>query len=101
MACIGCVYTVDPHFRTAQEVVATLFRDPDRPREKLPEARQKRYWTALSREEDEHMVRAQDEVFQHLRDDVVLRRRPRQTVVPSTRANAKNDLLPCHAFGCG
>lgn len=81
MACIGCVYTVDPHRRTAKEVAATLFRDPDRPREKPPEARQKRYWTALSREEDGHIVRAQDEVFQHLRDDVALRRKPRQTVV--------------------
>jgi hypothetical protein len=29
MACIGCIYTVDPHFRTAEEVVATLFRDPE------------------------------------------------------------------------
>ena len=81
MACIGCVYTVDPHFRTAHEVVATLFRAPDRPRKQPPEARQKRYWTALSREEEGRMVRGQDEVFQHLRDDVTLRRRPRQTVV--------------------
>lgn len=81
MACIGCVYTVDPHLRTAKEVVATWFRDPDRPRKKPPEARQKRYWTALSREEEGRTVRAQDEVFQHLRDDVALRRQRRQTVV--------------------
>jgi hypothetical protein len=81
MACIGCVYTVDPHVRTAKELVATLFRDPDRPRRKPPEARQKRYWTSLTREESGHTVRAQDEVFQHLRDDVALRRRPRQTVI--------------------
>jgi hypothetical protein len=81
MACIGCVYTVDPHVRTAKELVATLFRDPDRPRQKAPEARQKRYWTALTREEGGRTVRAQDEVFQHLRGDVALRRRPRQTVV--------------------
>jgi hypothetical protein len=81
MACIGCVYTVDPHVRTAQEVVATLFRDPDRPRRKAPEARQKRYWTALTREENGRIVRAQDEVFQHLRKDVAMRRRPKQTVV--------------------
>jgi hypothetical protein len=81
MACIGCVYTVDPHVRTAKEVVATLFRDADRPRQQPPEARQKRYWTALSREEGGRTVRAQDEVFQHLRDDVALRRQRRQTVV--------------------
>jgi hypothetical protein len=81
MACIGCVYTVDPHVRTADELVAALFRDPDRPRRKPPEARQKRYWTSLTREESGRTVRAQDEVFQHLRDDVALRRQPRQTVV--------------------
>jgi hypothetical protein len=81
MACIGCVYTVDPHVRTPEELVATLFRDLDRPRQKPPEARQKRYWTALTREEGGHTVRGQDEVFQHLRDDVALRRRRRQTVV--------------------
>jgi hypothetical protein len=81
MACIGCVYTVDPHVRTPEELVATLFRDPDRPRQKPPEAKQKRYWAALTREEGGGTVRAQDEVFQHLRDDVALRRRPRQTMV--------------------
>jgi hypothetical protein len=81
MACIGCVYTVDPHVRTPEELVATLFRDPDRPRQKAPGARQKRYWTALTRDEDGRTVRAQDEVFPQLRDDVALRRRPSQTVV--------------------
>jgi hypothetical protein len=81
MACIGCVYTVDPHVRTPEELVATLFREPDRPRQRPPEARQKRYWTALTREEDGRTVRAQAEVFQHLRDDLALRRRPGQTVV--------------------
>jgi hypothetical protein len=81
MACIGCVYTVDRHIRTPDGLVATLFRDPDRPGQKPPEARQKRYWTALTREEDGRTVRAQDEVFQHLRGDVALRRQPGQTVV--------------------
>jgi hypothetical protein len=81
MACIGCVYTVDPHLRTPEEVVATLFRGPNRPRQKPPEARQKRYWTALTRKQGGRTVRAQDEVFGHLRDDVVLRRRPGQTMV--------------------
>lgn len=81
MACIGCVYTVDPHVRTPEELVATLFRDPDRPQQKPPEARQKRYRTALTREEGGRSVRAQDEVFQHLRDEVALRRGPRQTMI--------------------
>jgi hypothetical protein len=81
MACIGCVYTVDPHVRTPEELLATLFRDPDRSRQKPPEARQKRYHTALTREENGHVVRAQEEVFQHLRDDVALRRQPGQMVL--------------------
>jgi hypothetical protein len=81
MACIGCVYTVDPHVRTPEELVATLFRDPDRPRQPPPEARQKRYWTALTREEQGRAVYAQAEVFQHLRDDLTLRRRPGQIVI--------------------
>jgi hypothetical protein len=81
MACIGCVYTVDPHARTPEELVSTLFRAPDRLRQKPPEARQKRYWTALTREEGGRTVRAQEEVFQHLRDDVALRRRRGQTLV--------------------
>jgi hypothetical protein len=84
MACIGCVYTVDPHVRTAEELVATLFRDPDRPKAQGPEARQKRYWAALTRAVDQVLVRAQDEVFGHLRDDIALRRQPGQVLVHLT-----------------
>lgn len=36
MACIGCIYSVDPHVRTPEQLVATLFRDPDRPTEQAP-----------------------------------------------------------------
>ena len=90
MACIGCVYTVDPHVRTAQENWwPRCFATRDRPRQQPPEARQKRYWTALTREEEGRMVRAQDEVFQHLRDDVTLRRRPRQTWCICAMANIR------------
>lgn len=82
MACIGCVYTVDPHVRTAKELVATLFRDPDRPRQAGPKACQKRYWAELTRvEQGGQVVRAQDQVFQHLAEDIALRRRPGQTLL--------------------
>ena len=37
--------------------MATLFRDPDRPRVKLPEAKQKRYWAELTRSYDGVEVR--------------------------------------------
>ena len=81
MACIGCVYTVDPHHRTAKELVATLFRDEDRPRTPPPKARQKRYWASLTRQVAEQTIRAQAEVFQHLGEEIDLRRRDGQTLV--------------------
>ena len=37
MATVGAVYTVDPYVRTAEEVVAALFRDPDYERGRRPE----------------------------------------------------------------
>jgi hypothetical protein len=81
MACIGCVYTVDRHERTPEELVATLFRDPDRPKAKLPEAKNKRYWAELSRERDGEMVRGQDLVFQQLAAEIATRRTPGQLLV--------------------
>lgn len=81
MACIGCVYSVDPHVRTPEELVAILFRDVDRPQSKSPEARQKRYWAELTRSIDGVEIRAQDQVFGHLRDEIAQRRRPEQVLV--------------------
>jgi hypothetical protein len=83
MACIGCVYTVDRHLRTPEDLVAALFRDPGRHRgdDGGPEACQKRYWAELTREVAGEVVRAQDEVFKHMRDEVGRRRRPGQTLV--------------------
>jgi hypothetical protein len=81
MACIGVVYSVDRHVRTAEELVAALFRDPDSKRNDSPEARQKRYWAELTREVAGEVVRAQDEVFAHLRDEVKQRRGKGQVVL--------------------
>lgn len=90
MACIGCVYSVDRHVRTPEELVAALFRDARDPRDALdplgkrdapPQACQKRYWAELTREVAGEVVRAQDEVFKHLRDEVKQRRRPDQVLV--------------------
>lgn len=75
MACIGVAYTVDRQVRTAEELVAALFRDPGNKRGDPPEACQKRYWAELTREVSGEVVRAQDEVFKHLRDEVKQRRR--------------------------
>jgi hypothetical protein len=81
MACIGCVYSVDPQVRTAEELVATLFRDPDRPKKQAPQAQNKRYWAELSRDIDGQEVRGQDAVFEHLRDEIATRRGPHQRLV--------------------
>src|SRR6202044_3647190 len=78
MACIGCVYSVDPHVRTPEELVAILFRDPDRPQSKPPQAKQKRYWAHLTQQCDGILVRGQDLVFTHLIDEIEQRRRPKQ-----------------------
>jgi hypothetical protein len=81
MACIGCVYSVDRHVRTPEQLVATLFRDPDCPESKPPQAKQRRYWAELTQPLDDIVVRAQELVFAHLSDEVEQRRRPGQELV--------------------
>jgi len=81
MACVGCVYSVGRHVRTPEEMVAILFRDPDRPKQQPPVARQKRYWAELTREIDGEVVRGQDLVFGQLAAEIRQRRRPLQTLV--------------------
>ena len=81
MACIGCVYSVDRHQRTPEQLVATLFRDPDRPKEQPPQAENKRYWAELSRELDGDEVRGQDLVFQQLATEIGTRRQPGQWLI--------------------
>jgi hypothetical protein len=50
MATVGAVYTVDPYVRTAAQVVAALFRDPDYQPPPRPEPCHKRVWASLPRE---------------------------------------------------
>jgi len=47
MATVGAVYTVDPYVRTAADVVAALFRDPDYQAGPRPEPCHKRVWGSL------------------------------------------------------
>jgi len=61
--------------------VATLFRDPDRPKEQPPHAQNKRYWAELSRLLDDEEVRGQDLVFQQLEAEIDTRRRPGQWMI--------------------
>jgi hypothetical protein len=50
MATVGAVYTVDPYVRTAEDVVAALFRDPDYEPGPRPEPAHKRVWASLPQE---------------------------------------------------
>ncbi len=52
MATVGAVYTVDPHVRTPEDVVAALFRDPDYEAAPRPEPCHKRVWASLPTESD-------------------------------------------------
>jgi hypothetical protein len=53
MAAVGAVYTVDPYVRTAAEVVAALFRDPDYEPAPRPAPCHKRVWASLPQEGSE------------------------------------------------
>jgi hypothetical protein len=103
MACIGCVYSVDRHVRTPEELVATLFRDPDRPKKQPPQAQNKRYWAELSREIDGEEFRGQDMVFQHLQAEIDTRRKPQQWLVhlcdgQASLATDRQTYLPEDAY---
>jgi hypothetical protein len=65
MAAVGVVYTVDPKRRTAEEVVAALFREDPSPwaPSKPPEAQHKRVWSSLSLERQGEPCRGEDAVF--------------------------------------
>ena len=71
MATVGAVYTVDPKVRTAEEVVAALFRDgPAKPSgNEPPVAQHKRIWSSLTTEREGVTYRGQDEVFAWLAEE--------------------------------
>lgn len=50
MAAVAGVYTVDPYVRTADDVVAALFRDPDYEPARRPKPCHKRLWASLPHE---------------------------------------------------
>lgn len=82
MAAVGCVYTVDPKIRTAEDVVAALFREhlPRRSDDPEPAAQQKRIWSSLSGERDGRFGQAEEEVFSWMAEEVGSRRRRGQEI---------------------
>jgi hypothetical protein len=83
MAAVGCVYSVDPKHRTAEAVVAALFREPTAAATTPePVAQQKRICTFLSREgPDGAWQDGEETIFTWMASEVKSRRRPRQKVV--------------------
>jgi hypothetical protein len=68
MAIVGTIYTIDRAQRSAEDVIASLFRDPQtsRPDPKAvprPEPLHKHVWASLSYEQDGREVCGTDEVF--------------------------------------
>jgi hypothetical protein len=83
MAAVGCVYTVDPKVRTAEDVVAALFREHS-PRESddpEPAAQQKRIWSSLSGERDGRFCQAEEDVFSWMGEEAGSRRGRGQRIV--------------------
>jgi hypothetical protein len=100
MACIGCVYTVDPLNRTPEELVRILFRDEDRPKLPPSTAKQKRYWAELSREIGGEKIRGQERVFEKMKAEVAMRRTAGQVLVhlsdgQKSLETDRNEYLPC------
>jgi len=83
MATLGCVYTVDPKHRTAEDVVEALFRECAGKRSESPEpvAEHKRVWSSLTYDEGELHVDAEAEVFAWMAREVAARRRDGQPMI--------------------
>jgi hypothetical protein len=86
MAAVGCVYSVDPKYRTAEAVISALFREKTAENNDAsstePVAQQKRIWSCLSREKSDGVWQDGEEtVFAWMVREVNSRRRPRQKLV--------------------
>ena len=84
MATLGCVYTVDPHVRTPEQIVAALFRDEtvsqpaNRPE---PQGKHYRGYFAEPAQADEEAVPSAYRTWAWIAQEVTARRQPGQAVV--------------------
>jgi PAS domain-containing protein len=103
MAAVGCVYSVDPKYRTAEAVVSALFRektahDKDEPSTE-PVAQQKRVWACLSCDKSDGTRQDGEEtVFAWMVREVQARRRPQQKLVCLMDGQRSLWLMGRHAF---
>jgi hypothetical protein len=84
MATLGCVYTVDRHVRTPEQIVAALFRDDTVPQPaERPEARHKRYraYFADAGRPGEDAVPSAYRTWTWLAEDVTQRCQPGQPLL--------------------
>ncbi len=71
MATVGAVYSIAPKHRTAEDVVAALFREKTaKPREKQPVPQHKHVWSSLTVERDGQVARGEEQVFDWLAEEV-------------------------------
>jgi hypothetical protein len=76
MATVASVYTVDRHVRTAEEVVAALFRDPRKePPRPRPRPQNKHVWANLARIEADGETSGIDVVHRDILNELVERNR--------------------------
>jgi hypothetical protein len=84
MATLGCVYTVDPKLRSADDVVEALFRErfaQESDKSVDPVAQHKRVWSSLTYDEGDLHVDAETEVFSWMACEVDLRHHADQPMV--------------------
>lgn len=75
MATVAAVYTVDPHLRTAEDVVAALFRDRETKPPPRPEPQNKQVWAQLSREDGDKTISSIDVVYEQMMEEIIVRNR--------------------------
>jgi hypothetical protein len=84
MATLGCVYSVDPHVRTAEQIVAALFRDRTvSPPEERPEACFKRYrgYFSAVAEKLEDIIPGTYRTWTWISQEVTARHQPGQPII--------------------
>jgi hypothetical protein len=75
MAIVGTAYTIDRHLRTAEQVVAALFGDPQANLPPRPEPQHKHVWASLPQQTKDGLVAAVDIVYPWLLNEVAERNR--------------------------
>ncbi len=99
MAAVGAVYTIDPYVRTADEVVAALFRDANYTPPPRPEPCHKHVWAVLP-QGSEKANSSIDLIYDWLSQESVLRnpkgRQPTVHICDGQEAlwQARGDYLP-------